>query len=294
MGSLVLKTMTSIKPMITPKTVIGHLEFLASHRAEITEDELPTRISEIKKAYEYLEEMIPTCSVGESALIWLNIENEDLWGMTLETFRNSWSRVCSFLGGFHDLLKHANARKLNLEHLRRGTPEPPRTQPPFLQGLLNLRENEVLCDVTMIAPPQTFKAHKIVLASVCDYWRSMFTSKFMESSTTEISLQDYPSTIKVLLDYIYTHEFKPPQEDDVTRQLENLLDQLEKSEKWFLKSFKYSMEHYLSDPHWIRPETVKSILKISRTYNANHLAQVCERYIEDNREIVEREAPNEE
>ncbi|CUS15647.1 unnamed protein product, partial [Tuber aestivum] len=125
LGSLAFRKITSVKPMITPKTVIGQLEFLASHREEITREELPTCISEIKKAYEYLEEEILRCPIQESALIWLNIENEDLGRITLETFRKSWScsrnlclnikydsgeikRVRSFLGRFHQLLLHAN------------------------------------------------------------------------------------------------------------------------------------------------------------------------------------------
>ncbi|CUS15651.1 unnamed protein product [Tuber aestivum] len=309
LGPLALTMITSIKPMITPTTVIGHLKFLASHREEITEDELPTRISEIKMAYEYLEEKIPTYSIQENALIWLNIEYEDRSGMALETFRNSWScarnlclnieydsgeirRVCSFLGRFHNLLEHAKVHILRLR--KRRIPQPPRIQSPILQGLLDLRNQGLLCDVTIISPLQTFKAHKVVLASVSNYWRGMFSSQFKESSTTEVLLQDDPNTIKVLLDYIYTNKFiKPPHEEDVTRQLENLLDQLEKSDKWLLQSFKHSMEHYLSDPYWIRPETAKSILSSSRTCNAEQLAQVCEEYIEDFREIVEMEAADE-
>ena len=142
---------------------------------------------------------------------------------------------------------------------------------------------------------QTFKAHKIVLASVSDYWKSMFTLKFRESSTPKIELQDDPSTVKVLLHYIYTNKFvEPLHEDDVTKQLENLLDQLEMSGKWFLLSFKHSIENYLSDAHWIRPETVKSILECSKMYNADRLARVCEQYIKDHRAIVEREEAQEE
>ena len=313
MGSLALQNIiTSEKPMVTPTTVIEHLEFLASHREEITENELPTRISEIKEAYEYLEGKIHTSSIPESTLIWLNVENEDLGKMTLEIFRNSWSctrNLClnikydsgeikpvrSFLNRFHQLLLDAGMsvvvppEQLDSE---RST-----TQSPMVEGLLKLRERELLFDVTIITCkptglPQIFKAHKTALASISDYWKGMFTSEFTESSTGEIKLEDDPSTVKVLLDYIYTNEFvEPPHEDDVTRQLENLLDQLEKSEKWFLLSFKHSMEVYLSaDDHWIRPETVKFILKCSRTYNADRLARVCEKYIINNRVIVEREA----
>ena len=313
LGSLAFGTIISKKPMVTPTTIIRHLEFLASHREEIAQHELQIRISEIKQAYEYLEQNIHTYTIQESALIWLNVENEDLGKMTREIFRNSWScarnlclnsnydsgeikRVRSFLGRFHPLLLHANVS--SIKPPIPPAPEPPTTQSPILEGLLKLRERELLFDLTITTHkpamlfqiPQTFMAHKIVLASVSDYWKGMFTSVFKESSTAEIKLEDDPKTIKVLLDYIYTNKFiKPPHEDDVTGQLENLLDQLEKSEKWFLLSFMRSMENYLSDTHWIRPETVKSILRCSRTYNADRLARVCERYIIDNRVIVERE-----
>ena len=317
MGSLALQKITSKNPMITPTTVMGHLEFLASHREEITENELPTRISEIKEAYEYLEGKMPSYTIQESALIWLNIENENVGNMTLEIFRNSWSctrnlclninydsgeikRVRSFLGRFHQLLMHANVSAIRPPIPP--VPEPPTRQCPVLEGLLKLREHELFSDVTITAhkptmllqTPQTFKAHRLVLASVSDYWKTMLTSTFKESSTPEIPLQENPSTVKVLLDYIYTNKFvKPPLEDDVTKQLENLLDQLGMSGMWFLPSFKSSMENYLSDAHWIRPETVESILKNARTYNADRLARVCEKYIQDNRAIVEREAPKE-
>ena len=145
MGSLALKNITSEKPMVTPTTVIGHLEFLASHREEITENELPTRISEIKEAYEYLEEKIPSYTIPKNALIWLNIENEDIGKITPEIFQKSWSctknlclnssydsgeikRIRSFLGRFHPLLLHANASVVIPPEAP--TPEPPKSPTP--------------------------------------------------------------------------------------------------------------------------------------------------------------------
>jgi len=41
----------------------------------------------------------------------------------------------------------------------------------------------------------------------------------------------------------------PLYEGGLTRQLENLLNQLEKREKWFLLSPKHPMKDYLSDSH---------------------------------------------
>ena len=202
MGSLALQKIASKKPIITPTTVIEHLEFLASHREEITENELPTRISEIKEAYEYLEGKMPSYTIQESALIWLNIENENVGNMTLEIFRNSWSctrnlclninydsgeikRVRSFLGRFHQLLLHANVSAIRPPIPP--VPEPPTRQCSVLEGLLKLRERELLFDVTIIArkpagPLHTFKAHKIVLASISDSWKSMFASEVRKSS----------------------------------------------------------------------------------------------------------------
>ena len=305
-GSLALKKITSKNPMVTPTIVIEHLEFLALHREEITESEFPARISEITKAYEYLQEMIPSYTIKKSVLIWLNIENEDIGEMTLEIFRESWScsrnlclnsdydsggikRVRSFLNRFDHLLRYANVSAVI----------PPKSlvsrQSSILEGL-KLRECELFSDVTItthkptmpLQTPQTFKAHRVVLASASDYWKKMLTLQFKESFTPQILLQDDPSTIKVLLDYIYTNKFvEPPHEDDVTEQLKNLLDQLEKSEKWLLLSFKHSMENFLSNKHWVRPETVKSILRSSRASNADRLARICEEYIDNNRAIVE-------
>ena len=152
MSSLALENITSKVPMITPTIVIRHLEFLASHREEITENELPTRISEIKEAYEYLEEKIPSYVIPESALIWFNIENEDI-KMTPEIFRKSWSctrnlnsdydtgeikHIHSFLGHFHPLLLHANV--FVAIPPKTPTPEPLRPQSPILESLLWLRE----------------------------------------------------------------------------------------------------------------------------------------------------------
>ncbi|PUU81436.1 hypothetical protein B9Z19DRAFT_971771 [Tuber borchii] len=317
MGSLALKNITSKYSMVTPATVIEHLEFLASHREEITESELPTCISEITKAYEYLQENILSCTIQKSALIWLNIENEDIGEITREIFRKSWScsrnlclnsdydsgeikRVRSFLGRFHHLLRYANVSAVIPP--KPLAPAPPRAQSSILEGLLKLRERELLLDVTItthkptmpLQTPQTFKAHKVVLASVSDYWKKKVTSQFEEPFIAQIELEDDPSTIKVLLDYIYTNKFvDPPHEGNVTEQLKNLLDQLEKSEEWSLLSFKDSMENYLSNKYWIRPETVKSILRSSRACNAYRLAGVCQAYLTDNWAIVER-APSRE
>ena len=315
-GSLAFNKIASKKKlMATPTTVIGHLEFLASHREEITQNELQICISEIKKAYEHLEQNIHSYTIQESAVIWLNVKNEDLGQMTLETFRNSWScarnlclnsdydsgeikRVRSFLSRFHQLLRYANVSAVIPP--KPLAPGPPIPQPSILEGLLKLRERELLFDVTItthkptmpLQTPQTFKAHKVVLASVSDYWKKRLTLEFKESFIAPIELEDDPSTIKVLLDYIYTNKFvDPPHEGNFTEQLKNLLDQLEKSEKWVLLSFKGSMENYLSNKHWIRPETVKSILRSSKACNADRLARVCREYIMDNRAIVEREGP---
>ena len=70
----------------TPTTVIEYLLFLALHHEEIARNELQTRISEIKNAYECLEQNIHTCTIPEGALIWLNIENEDLGKMAPDIF----------------------------------------------------------------------------------------------------------------------------------------------------------------------------------------------------------------
>ncbi len=45
-------------------------------------------------------------------------------------------------------------------------------------GLKRLRQDDILCDITLEAEGKTFKAHRVVLAAVSTYFEAMFTHNF--------------------------------------------------------------------------------------------------------------------
>ncbi|CAH1792182.1 unnamed protein product [Owenia fusiformis] len=75
----------------------------------------------------------------------------------------------------------------------------------ILQGLNKLKNDRVLCDVTLIAEDQKFDVHKVILVSCSDYFRSMFTSGMKESKQHEIELKGVTAKgLDKVLEVVYT------------------------------------------------------------------------------------------
>uniref|UniRef100_A0A3Q1ELZ6 Kelch-like family member 7 n=1 Tax=Acanthochromis polyacanthus TaxID=80966 RepID=A0A3Q1ELZ6_9TELE len=75
-----------------------------------------------------------------------------------------------------------------------------------IMGVMNnLRQEGELCDVTLVVQGKRFHAHRAVLAAASHFFRVMFTSKMMESESSEVELRSAdPDTVELLIDYIYT------------------------------------------------------------------------------------------
>uniref|UniRef100_A0A8D8WJJ0 Kelch-like protein 26 n=1 Tax=Cacopsylla melanoneura TaxID=428564 RepID=A0A8D8WJJ0_9HEMI len=75
----------------------------------------------------------------------------------------------------------------------------------LLSGLSKLKSKNLLLDVTLIAEGEAFQAHKVVLASISDYFRAMFTDAMRESKQSEICLNGITARgMKLLLEYAYS------------------------------------------------------------------------------------------
>ncbi|XP_060063558.1 kelch-like protein 26 [Ylistrum balloti] len=74
-----------------------------------------------------------------------------------------------------------------------------------LAGLKHLRDKQQLFDVILTAQNQKFPAHRVVLASCCQYFRAMFTDGLKECQQMEIQLNGVTATgIHNLIDFAYT------------------------------------------------------------------------------------------
>ncbi|XP_034727228.1 kelch-like protein 22 isoform X1 [Etheostoma cragini] len=79
----------------------------------------------------------------------------------------------------------------------------------LLDGLLALRESGILFDVELMVEGRAIKAHRILLAASCDYFRGMFAGGLRETQQKEIPIHGVSyMAMKKILDYIYTSEIE--------------------------------------------------------------------------------------
>ncbi len=81
-------------------------------------------------------------------------------------------------------------------------------------SMAELRQEEKLCDVILVAGEESFPAHRLVLASSSPYFEAMFTGDMEESKAGTITLYNIPPrALQILLDYCYTASITVTQEN---------------------------------------------------------------------------------
>ena len=74
----------------------------------------------------------------------------------------------------------------------------------LMKGLRTLREQKLLLDYTIEVGDQEFKVHKVIMASVSDYFKAMLTGGMLEYKTNRVRLQGVDVvTASNLIDLIY-------------------------------------------------------------------------------------------
>ncbi|XP_052272087.1 kelch-like protein 13 [Dreissena polymorpha] len=97
----------------------------------------------------------------------------------------------------------ANGSSVNTEVYR--VEERPEHGMRILHALNKLKNDKILCDVILIAENKKYEAHRVILVSASDYFRSMFTSGMRESHQREIELKGITSKgLEKVLEIIYT------------------------------------------------------------------------------------------
>ncbi|XP_072030359.1 kelch-like protein 15 [Amphiura filiformis] len=72
------------------------------------------------------------------------------------------------------------------------------------RGLDQLRNQNILCDITISVGERYFPAHKTILVASSKYFYAMFTSGFREAAHDEITIHGNSDIFDVLLQFIYT------------------------------------------------------------------------------------------
>ena len=77
------------------------------------------------------------------------------------------------------------------------------------QGLHSIYSDRLLCDLKVTVGPQTFDCHRLVLAAVSGFFRSLVSSSWVESGTREVTIEHEDVTaesFQMLLDILYKTE----------------------------------------------------------------------------------------
>lgn len=73
------------------------------------------------------------------------------------------------------------------------------------KALFSFYQSGILCDVKIIVGAFSIPCHRVVLACVSDYFKTMFTADMAESREREIVINDIdPVSLKLLIEYAYT------------------------------------------------------------------------------------------
>uniref|UniRef100_A0ABK0LT50 Kelch-like family member 2 n=1 Tax=Rattus norvegicus TaxID=10116 RepID=A0ABK0LT50_RAT len=77
-----------------------------------------------------------------------------------------------------------------------------------------LRSQNLLCDVTIVAEDMEIPAHRVVLAACSPYFHAMFTGEMSESRAKRVRIKEVDGwTLRMLIDYVYTAEIQVTEEN---------------------------------------------------------------------------------
>ncbi|XP_069100019.1 kelch-like protein 2 [Pleurodeles waltl] len=90
----------------------------------------------------------------------------------------------------------------------------PRHAKKAFRAMNELRSQNLLCDVTIVAEDVEITAHKVVLAACSPYFHAMFTGEMSESRAKKVRIKEVDGwTLKLLIDYVYTAEIQVTEEN---------------------------------------------------------------------------------
>ena len=147
------------------------------------------------------------------------------------------------------------------------------TAPSYKDKLLlyaaEMRRENLLCDITIIAENEVFRAHKIILASSSQFFRALLSNNMQETFSREVQLPGINSSVmEALLNFIYTGNV------DVTKS--NVRHLLEAADFLLISSLKEICCEFLRES--LSPLDCFSTAAFAKKYSCCSLAKEADKF----------------
>ena len=133
--------------------------------------------------------------------------------------------------------------------------------------LTNAVDEEKFADFTLFANGERIHSHRLILHARCDYFATLFTSAFTDSTSSQLDLPNLgKEQLVALLIYLYTNSTEHVDSD-------NIVDLLHSSDRFLVEDLKQAIEFRLEQA--IDDESVVDALLISESTATPRLRNAC-------------------
>lgn len=289
-----------------------HLEHLQNSVATLVEDQVPVFLDDLHATYNFLQENLDESTESFTQVtspLWLNLDVTDPKLVSIYDLKRGWSIIehlvlsssCDApplqsaregLMRYERLLSALGCRRITYPTI--AAPDI-NTTPPISSYLSQMRKNEDMIDVTLVADGGILKAHKVVLAAVSDFFKTHFKENWVRD---EIEFPDIShSVLSIIVDFAYTDAFdwtpmRVVEEDDVdviADKLDNFLDLLAVADRFMMPTLATQVENQvlLADRAFIRVDNVLGIQARAGEVRAHKLENACAEFYRQNKATVD-------
>lgn len=142
-----------------------------------------------------------------------------------------------------------------------------------MKALFDLKKDEMLCDVTLVADEHKIKAHKIVLAATSPYFSAMFTNQMLESSSETIRLHGVDGeSLEGLINFVYG--------DNLSIRVDNVHKLLSSASLLQIGCVKDACINFLMKK--LHPENCLTVRNLADTFACSELLDAANSFLEKN------------
>ena len=150
----------------------------------------------------------------------------------------------------------------------------------IMQGLDDLRQHDVLCDVVLEVDEVLIPAHRAVLASFSPYFRIMFTTGLEECQKRDVKIKGVDAeSLQSLVDFAYTGKI------NITR--DNVQKLLPAADLFGLSNVRQMCSEYLAEE--LHPSNCIGITKFAESYQCRTLLNRSMQYLYDHVQEIYKE-----